>query len=248
MALVKYWRRRRPGIEMRIRCGVVSRLSYLGLALGLCLSAAAVPAQPAQTALDTWLSGLKSLRAQFTQTIQDAQGHQTDQASGELLVLRPGRFRWESHDDPGSAAASSSGAAASGESGQVLIADGRNVWFYDRDLQQVTVKPIDAALSATPIMLLSGGAEVRQAFEISDAGSKEGMSWLRVKPRASDADFRQADLGFAGGELRQMILDDKLGQKATLTFSRSQRNAPVAVSEVSFAPPKGVDVIGTPQK
>jgi outer membrane lipoprotein carrier protein len=233
---------------MRPRSGVWSRLSHLALALSLCISVSALPAEPSATALDTWLSGLKSLRAQFTQTIKDTHGHQTDQASGELLVLRPGRFRWESHDDPNVGAATSSGAAPSADSGQVLIADGRNVWFYDRDLQQVTVKPIDAALSATPIMLLSGGAEVREAFEISDAGSKQGLSWLSVKPRASDADFRQALLGFAGGELRQMILDDKLGQVATLTFNRSQRNAPVAVSEVSFTPPRGVDVIGTPQQ
>jgi outer membrane lipoprotein carrier protein len=130
----------------------------------------------------------------------------------------------------------------------VLIADGRNVWFYDRDLQQVTVKPADAALSATPIMLLSGGAEVRKAFAISDAGAKDGLSWLRVKPRAAEADFRQAVLGFAGGELKQMILEDKLGQQATLTFSRSQRNAPVTEAEVSFTPPQGVDVIGKPQQ
>jgi outer membrane lipoprotein carrier protein len=96
-------------------------------------------------------------------------------------------------------------------------------------------------------MLLSGGAEVRNAFEISDAGPKDGLTWVRVKPRSSDADFRQAVLGFAGGELRQMILEDKLGQNATLVFSRSERNAPVADSEVTFTKPPGVDVIGTPQ-
>jgi len=53
----------------------------------------------AHTVLDTWLSGLNSLRAKFTQTTTDGQGHQVDQASGELLLLRPGRFRWESHAD-----------------------------------------------------------------------------------------------------------------------------------------------------
>jgi outer membrane lipoprotein carrier protein len=206
-----------------------------------------VPRAQSATPLDTWLTGLKSLRAQFTQSVKDAQGHPADQTSGQLLVLRPGRFRWESHDDAGGAASSAASSGATADSGQVLIADGRNVWFYDRDLQQVTVKPVDAALSATPIMLLSGGAEVRKAFEISDAGSKDGLAWLRVKPRAADADFRQAVLGFAGGELKQMILEDKLGQEATLTFRSSQRNAPVTEAEVSFTPPKGVDVIGKPQ-
>jgi outer membrane lipoprotein carrier protein len=219
-------------------------LIVLGLALSLSLTAVRAQEAPdtTHTALDTWLTGLKSLRAQFTQTVKDAQGHQTDQTSGELLVLRPGKFRWESHQ------VASAGSAPPADSGQVLIADGRNVWFYDRDLQQVTVKPVDAALTATPIMLLTGGAEVRQAFEISAAGQKDGLSWLRVKPHGNEADFRQAVLGFAGAELRQMILEDKLGQQATLTFSRSQRNAPVTPAEVSFTPPPGVDVIGTAQK
>jgi outer membrane lipoprotein carrier protein len=221
---------------MHRRTTVLSVLSACALLMATAGHADETP----HTALDTWLAGLKSLRAQFTQSITDAQGHQTDKTSGELLVLRPGRFRWDSHD------ATATGSAPA-DSGQVLIADGRNVWFYDRDLQQVTVKPVDAALSATPLMLLSGGAEVRSAFDISDAGAKEGLSWVRVKPRASDADFRQAVLGFAGGELRQMILEDKLGQNATLVFSRSERNASVSVAEVSFTPPKGVDVIGKPQ-
>ncbi len=223
---------------------VLSRLCVV--CLSVTALQAAVAAQPPLTALDTWLSGLKSLRADFTQTVKDAQGHQTAQTRGELLVLRPGRFRWESHDDPGAVAGSAPSGAAAVDSGQVLVADGRNVWFYDRDLQQVTVKPADAALSATPIMLLSGGSDASHAFDIGDAGSKDGLSWLRVKPHGAEADFRQALLGFAGGELRQMILEDKLGQVATLNFSHSQRNAPVAVAEVSFTPPKGVDVIGTP--
>jgi outer membrane lipoprotein carrier protein len=227
---------------------------HVGFRIGLAMALSVVlnlnvivPAQaatePAHTLLDAWLTGLTSLRTQFTQTIKDAQGHQTDQTRGELLVLRPGRFRWESRT-----VADAAGSGPAADSGQVLIADGRNVWFYDRDLQQVIVKPVDAALSATPIMLLSGGAEVRKAFAISDAGAKDGLAWLRVKPLASDADFRQAVLGFSGGELRQMILEDKLGHVATLNFDRSQRNAPVSVAEVSFTPPKGVDVIGTPQQ
>jgi outer membrane lipoprotein carrier protein len=235
MVRAKYWRRRRPEVELTARYAKLSPL-FAAVVLSLAL---VCRADDTHTALDSWLTGLKSLRTQFTQTTKDSQGHQTDQASGELLVLRPGRFRWESRDAAGTAAA---------DSGQVLIADGRNVWFYDRDLQQVTVKPVDAALSATPIMLLSGGADVRKAFEITDAGSKEGLAWLRIKPHGSDADFRQALLGFAGGELQQMILEDKLGQVSTLTFSHSQRNAPVSSAEVSFTPPKGVDVIGTAGK
>jgi len=198
---------------------------------------APVPAPAAATVLDTYLNGLHSLRLAFTQSTRDAHGQGQGEQSGELLVLRPGRFRFESHT-PG----------ADSDAGQLLVADGRNVWFYDRDLAQVTVKPVDAALSATPVMLLSGAADVAQAFQVSAAGQRAGLTWVRVTPRAAAADFSDALLGFAGGELRQMVLTDKLGQVATLTFTRSERNAPVSEAEVSFTPPAGVDVIGTPQK
>lgn len=187
-----------------------------------------------RTALDAWLDGLHSLRTGFTQTVKDAQGKVTQRSAGTLLVLRPGRFRWESHE--GTAAA---------DSGQVMVADGRSVWFYDRDLMQVTVKPMDAALSATPVMLLSGGADVRKAFDISAAGTHDGLTWVQVKPLGSEADFRQALLGFGNGQLSQMVLTDKLGQVATLVFDHAERNAQVADAEVSFTPPAGVDVIGT---
>ncbi len=204
--------------------------------VAMALAGSAVAAD--RTALDTWLDGLHSLRTGFTQTVKDAQGRTTQQGAGTLLVLRPGRFRWESRD----------GASAGADAGQLLVADGSNVWFYDRDLQQVTVKPVDAALSATPVMLLSGGADVRKAFDISAAGTRDGLEWVQVKPLAKEADFRQALLGFGHGELEQMILTDKLGQIATLTFDHPLRNAPVSDAEVSFTPPAGVDVIGTVTK
>ena len=58
-----------------------------------------------------------------------------------------------------------------------------------------------------------------------------------------------ACVGFAASALLRPTpaLSDELGQQATLNFTRSQRNAPVTDAEVSFTPPKGVDVIGKPQ-
>jgi outer membrane lipoprotein carrier protein len=187
------------------------------------------------TALDRYLDGLKSLRVSFTQSVKDAHGQLTDQSAGELLVLRPGRFRWDVHPKGGGA-------------GQLLIADGRNVWFFDRELQQVTVKPTSTALTATPALLLSGGGDVRASFEVGPTTGGDGLDWVRVTPRTADADFREALLGFAGNELKEMTLKDKLGDTAMLAFERSERNVPVTDAEVSFVPPPGADVIGTPQK
>jgi len=200
----------------------------------------------AATPLDAYLDDMKTLRASFVQTLADAHGKEIDRSTGTLIVSRPGKFSWEIHPqnmDKGSGK----------DSGQLMVADGRNLWFLDRDLQQVTVKPADAALSATPAMLLSGTVDVRRNFTITAAPKRDGLDWVLVEPHGTDADFRRALMGFEGKEagqpaLRRMILEDKLGQTATVMFDHVERNGNVVPEEVSFTPPAGVDVIGTPRK
>lgn len=201
----------------------------------------AAPAQaPAATPLDAYLQNLKTLRVEFLQTLADAHGHETDRATGTLIIARPGKFSWEIH--PQSTPGTTAGA------GQLMVCDGRNLWFFDRDLLQATVKPVDAALSATPAMLLSGTVPLRQNFKVTPAGERTGLAWVLVEPAGKDADFNSALFGFANGDLKRMILEDKLGQTATLIFQKVVKNGEVSPAEVSFTPPAGVDVIGTPQK
>jgi len=180
---------------------------------------------------------LKSLRASFSQTLVDSRSQVVDRSSGTLIVLRPGKFRWEVTPQ-----------GAKKENAQLLVADGRNVWFFDRELEQVTVKPQDAALSSTPAMLLSSAGDFHANFTVTPAGERDGLAWVLVEPRGGEADFRRALLGFKKGQLARMIIDDKLGQTATVEFANVERNERVAPEEVSFAPPAGVDVIGTPTR
>ena len=210
-------------------------------------SAPNVPAQPQPvqsqpTELDAYLDHLKTLRASFLQTLADSQGREIDRASGTIIVQRPGKFRWEIHPQ------AASGGGSSSSAGQLLVCDGRNLWFFDRDLAQVTVKPVDAALSATPALLLSGAVDVRRNFTITPAGERDGFKWVLVEPHGAEADFREALFGFDKGELKRMILEDKLDQTATVIFDKVERNVKVSPAEVSFMPPPGADVIGTPGK
>ncbi len=217
--------------QMFRRGAARSLLGGLGLLLCMGLAQAATP-------LDAYLDNLKTLRASFLQTLADAHGREIDRATGTLIVQRPGKFSWDIHPQ-------NSGGSATGE-GQLMVCDGTNLWFYDRDLQQVTVKPVDAALTATPAMLLSGAADPRQNFKITSAGTRAGLNWVLVEPLAADADFRSALFGFASDDLKRMIVEDKLGQTATIMFQQVARNVPVAPQDLAFTPPKGVDVIGTP--
>lgn len=201
----------------------------------LALLPAGALAQSARTALDTYLADVKTLRAEFSQTVTDGRGATVQKADGKFVIVRPGKFRWEL--TPGG-----------GGSPQLMISDGRNLWFYDADLEQVSVRPAATALTATPASLLSGDGNFHDVFKATSAGKRDGLSWVRITPIRADADFREVRIGFAGSgaELRRMILDDKLGQTVTLDFKTSARNVPVPDSEVSFTPPANADVIGTP--
>jgi outer membrane lipoprotein carrier protein len=219
----------------------------------------------APTPLDRYLKNLKTLRVTFLQTVADAHGTEVGRSTGTLIVERPGKFRWDIHPqsvqqdanpapgaNAGQGAASPPAAApqaAAPGSGQLMICDGRNLWYFDRDLEQVTVRPVTAALSATPAMLLSGTVDVHEHFTESLVGMRQGLNWVYVEPRSAEADFKSALFGFdARGTLQRMILEDKLGQVVTIIFQDVAVNVPVPAKDVTFTPPPGADVIGTPAR
>ena len=228
-----------------------------GLSL-LCATSAVAAGNPVATAdaLDRYLDGFQSARMEFTQLVTDASGTEIEKGYGTLAVQRPGKFRWDYHlkeDDVPTSPSSQPNAPASSrpaaeDTGQLLVADGRNLWFFDRELDQVTVKPVEAGLSSTPVMLLTGSTQqLHQHFDVSGDGDAEGLTWVRVTPREASADFTRARLAFSGGQLLRMQIDDKTGQKVRIQFSRSERNVPIDASLLQFSPPRGADLIGKPK-
>ena len=195
----------------------MQRRSFLAVVTAALFGVSAAYAQ-AVTALDRYLDGLSSWQAEFAQTVVDSRGKQRVAETGRFIVRRPGQFRWETGTGPA----------------QTMVADGRNLWFYDRDLEQVTVKPARSALTVTPAMLLVGGINLRDHFEITNLPKSMGVEWVAVKPRGADAEFRSARLGFVGNDLRRMEIEDKLGQKTALVFSKTQRNATLAADTFVF--------------
>lgn len=179
--------------------------------------------------VEHYLEGLRTLRADFSQEVVDAAGSVSEQAAGELVLETPGRFRWD-YREPYQ---------------QQLVSDGRSVWLYDVELEQVTVREIGESLSTTPAMLLSGKGNIAGAFEATDGGRRDGLDWVVLTPRLEESDFRLVRLGFRGDELERMELEDRLGQTARIRFSGVERNPALPAGLFDFDPPPGVDVVGT---
>lgn len=188
------------------------------------------------TLLDSYLQGLDTWSAKFTQDVRDAVGQERDTGSGRLVIVRPGKFRLESGPD------------AATEPAQLMIADGRNLWTLDYDLEQATVKPQADVLSYSPAMLLAGAGDLRQEFKVTSDGRRDGIEWVRVQPVKAESDFSEALFGFRGRELARLVIIDKLGQRSTLAFTDVRRNARVDPGLIQFKLPEGVDLIGTPVK
>ena len=169
----------------------------------------------------------RTATARFEQQVFDRVGKVVDRAAGTFAFARPGKFRW-TYEKPHK---------------QVLVGDGSKLWIHDPDLNQVTVKRIDAAISSTPAALLAGKDDITALFTLRDAGAADGLNWVEATPKAPDTGFERVRLGLQGKTLAAMELNDQLGGRTMLRFSDLKANVPVAPGTFKFTPPKGADVI-----
>ena len=150
------------------------------------------------------------------------------ESRGSFALQRPGKFRW-SYAKPHP---------------QVIVGDGDRVWIHDPDLNQVTVRKLARAIGSTPAALLAGAAEIEKAFELSEAGAREGLEWLEAKPREKEAGFERIRLGLSAEGVEAMELVDHFGQTTLLRFTNVIRNPRIDTNTFRFTPPKGADVLG----
>lgn len=178
--------------------------------------------------LKEFVASTRSAQADFTQVVLDQGGKRIQSASGVMQFVRPGKFRW-TYQKPYE---------------QLIVGDGAKFWLYDVDLNQVTVKKLDAALGSSPAALLSGSNEIEQGFALKESGTQDGLDWLQATPKAQDSSFNSILMAFnAQAELVIMELNDQFGHKTVLRFSNLKRNPQLPSSLFKFTPPKGADVL-----
>lgn len=178
--------------------------------------------------LKGFIAGARTAEADFTQTVTDRAGRVSQQASGKMAFARPGKFRWD----------------YSAPYEQVIVSDGAKLWLYDKDLEQVSVKPLADAIAGTPAALLAGDNAIEKYFTLKDAPDADGLEWLEATPKNRDTTFERIRMGFRGDALVQMDLFDFFGQRTTLKLARLVRNPAIPAARFAFTPPKGADVIG----
>ncbi len=177
--------------------------------------------------LTALLSRSHSFQASFLQYTLDSSGANIQEIKGKIWLQRPHLFRW--HAEP--------------PFEQIIVSDGRLLWFYDPDLEQVIVQKFDARIARTPVVLLSGEVESwKDSFDIYSYTDEIGNHFV-LEPLLDESLFEVLTLTFRNGHISQIRMEDSLAQKTSIQFHNGDYNQPIDPQVFKFTVPAGVDVI-----
>ena len=184
--------------------------------------------------LEAFVKGVKSGRAEFTQTVtapsKDGQPPRAKTSTGTFEFQRPGKFKFD-YQKPFA---------------QMIVADGKTLWLYDTDLNQVTQRAQAQALGSTPAAVIASAADLRalQAdFTLEGAPARDGLEWVKATPKNKDGQLQNVLVGFQGEGLAALEILDSFGQRSVLKFSKVEVNPALGADAFLFKVPKGADVL-----
>ncbi len=177
---------------------------------------------------EQFMRGLESFDARFDQIVTDENGNLIEASSGSVALTKPNLFRWH-YEAPFE---------------QTIVADGRQVWVYEPDLQQVTVRSQAEAEAQSPLALLTDPVALNNAYAIDVLPEVGGIEISRLTPKHGEGELEFIDLGFEEGVLVALVIKDGFGQRTEVRLNNQCRNQLLAAGLFQFAPPPGVDIIG----
>lgn len=209
------------------------RAGVLGAAT-LLLSALLGAQQPTLSAhemaqrVDRHYNQLHSLKAGFTEHYEGLGMQRTE--SGTLLLLKPGRMRWD----------------YSFPAGKLFLLDGKHAWFYGRgdpQVQRIQAKQLDDLRS--PLRFLLGHTELeKEVTSLTLAAGPQGRFTLSGQPKGQERRVsRLAITVTAEGTITGMEIEEADGALTRFTFSGEVLNPALPADTFRFVPPPGVPVV-----
>lgn len=193
----------------------------------LLLSTIAYADDAAVQKLSVQLEPLKSLQAQFTQTVTDEKGKVLQTSQGTIAVKRGNRLRWET----------------TSPFAYLIVTDGVTLWRFDKDLEQATKQKFKGELADTPALILSGEmSRIRANYNVAIEQGSKGV-YYKLTPKQKSALFRALVLQFSGDTISELILEDNLDQRTDIRFNNVTNNPSLPDTLFHFDPPAGADVV-----
>ena len=197
-------------------------------------SASAAMADGLQS-LEAFMKNVQAGKADFTQSVTSpakaGQESRTKVSSGTFEFQRPGKFKFN-YTKPFE---------------QLIVADGKTLWLYDVDLNQVTQRAQAQALGSTPAAILTSATDLKtlQAdFGLSNQPASNGLDWVLASPKVKGGQLKEVRIGFsAEGQLAALDIEDSFGQRSVMQFKSMQTQASLPAATFHFTAPKGADVL-----
>lgn len=184
--------------------------------------------------LERFMRTAKAGQAQFTQTVtapaKEGQTARTKTSSGNFEFQRPGQFKF----------------VYAKPFAQTIVADGKTVWLYDVDLNQVTQRRQADALGSTPAAILASAndlAGLHKDFWIKTLPDAEGLQWVEALPKVTDGQLKSVRVGFQGDTLAAMDILDGFGQRSVIRFNNLRVLPALPAAHFKFEVPAGADIM-----
>lgn len=184
--------------------------------------------------LESFMQGTRSAQAEFIQEVtapqKNGQAARTKTSSGSFAFQRPGQFRFD-YKKPFE---------------QTIVADGKTLWLYDADLNQVTERAQAQALGSTPAALLASAPNLdalRKDFTLKSAPEQDGLQWVDATPKAKDGQLKSVRVGLRGDQLAALEILDSFGQRSLIRFAELKSNPSLPAATFQFKAPAGADVL-----
>ena len=177
--------------------------------------------------LQSYINGLQSFSANFVQEREEDHFFRVERAKGTFDLVRPGKMRWDYHEPDE----------------QHIVVDGRHLWVYDLELQQVSVRPVSDIQGDIPLAWLLFDEPIEQSYKIIDVGQRDGLTWYNLQPK--DATFFQSiEIGLKDDEMREVWMYQSSDNVTKVKFSQVRINQPISPRAFNFTPPQGTDLVG----
>ncbi|MFQ5995900.1 MAG: outer membrane lipoprotein chaperone LolA [Acidiferrobacterales bacterium] len=184
-------------------------------------------AHPDVGGLQRFFKDVQSYTARFSQIVLDESLNTLQESSGTMWIERPNKFRWD-YDLPFE---------------QQIVGDGKKIWVYDVELQQVTVRNLEGGLGATPAILLAGKGKLDDDFIVKSLGAQGRLVWTQLIPRTDDGGFEDIRVGFEKGRIRMLEMIDTFGHTTRIVLRDPRENVKISSAKFTFKPPPGVDIV-----
>ena len=179
--------------------------------------------------LQTYVNNLKTFSAEFVQEIPE-DTFSSNVTTGTFMMERPGKLYWQ-YQQP---------------AGQTIVVDGKNLWVFDEDLEQVTVRPVADVQRDIPLNWLLFSEAIESKFEIIPAGHKNGRDWYNLEPKFATY-FQSLDVALANGQMVAVYVYESMDTVIKVEFNDIKENHTLPSYAFDVVVPQNMDLIGAPE-